>query len=622
MKTLTKPKRLTALVFIIVISLNITAKAQKNSIPDNIFGTWGHGLVITTDAIKSMPFIRGWNFTFKWRDIEPEKGVYNWEKIDEQFKIAAENNLYIGFMIWVGQHSPSWVYEIDEVPKVVTTDKLRSVPYYPYYLDPNYKKDYMNMLEATAEHIKTLKPKIRTKILFWMSAEGTSGDVTPYKGSPIEDRYNISDDDWLSHKTDAWDFMYQFGESIKPKLNILINPANNGMYFDYLVENFTQVWFKAGSLAHTFQFDGELEYFNRLKRVIKSDNNTLANRFRGESEEVQEVGWFKQSPQQNNFALVASCLHIGLDILNVREGITEAVGNNNYPFLFYNKYAGHRNPTKSPGAFCMMRDVLDVADTIRFPEREFGNIYNKEKMNASLENIPKSVVTDGDEIKKIKLANISPVRIQHILTAFSAFGAKGGTTLEEDKIIYKNDVNLKPKLRKENLRTDLQDKYNNDLGINLIPGNYCKFLEQYSPNTTSRGYWRVGPIDQPYGRYARGFDAKAGMKEMFFALDEKFFNNNALAHEVKISITYFDQGNGSWSMNYYNGKNKTKSFEVQCTNTNRWITKTIWINDFHSKKLMGNKTDLTLKYISGDNTLFSLIEIERKNNTKNNIRTI
>lgn len=616
MKRLFKTNVIRLLAFIIILFLSMTVKAQKNNFPDNKFGTWGHGLVISKEAIKSMPFIRGWNFTFLWRDIEPKKGKYNWENFDEQFKIAADNNLYIGFMIWVGQHSPSWVYDLDGVPKVETTDKKHSVPYYPYYLDPAYKKDYMNMLSAVAEHIKTLSPQIRSKMLFWMSAEGTSGDVTPYKSSAKENRYNISEKDWLLHKADAWNFMYQFAQSIKPKLNILINQANNGMYFNYLLKNLPEVWFKAGSLSHTYQFDGELDYFNRLKKVVRPDNNALINRFRGESEEVQELGWFKQSPQQNNFAIVASCLHIGLDILNVREGITEAVGNNNYPFLFYNQYAGQRDPAISPGAFCVMRDVLDVEDTIRFSEKEFGPLYEKEKEKKSLKNRQNDAIADdGDEIKKLKAVNISPVRKQHILNAYTAYGAKNGTTPEEDKIIYKNDVNLEVKLRKENLRTDLQDKYNNDLGINLIPGNYYKFLEQYSPNTTSRGYWRIGPIDQPYGRYARGFDAKAGMKEMFFSLDNNFFGTNALAHEVKISVTYFDKGNGSWSMNYYNGKSETKKYEVKCANTNRWITKTVLINDFYSNKKMGNNTDLTLKYLSGDNTLFSVIEIIRENPT-------
>ncbi len=152
-----------------------------------------------------------------------------------------------------------------------------------------------------------------------MSAEGSTGDVTPYKGVVHDLKYDITEEQWLNFKKDAWKFMYDFGQSLNPQMNILINQANNGMYFDYLVKNFPEVWFKAGSLAHTYQFDDELEYFERLQRVVKPDNNGMANRFRAESEEVQKIGWFRQSPQQNMFSIAASCLHIGLDVLNVRE---------------------------------------------------------------------------------------------------------------------------------------------------------------------------------------------------------------------------------------------------------------------------------------------------------------
>jgi hypothetical protein len=85
--------------------------------------------------------------------------------------------------------------------------------------------------------------------------------------------------------------------------------------------------------------------------VVKPNNNGMTNRFRGESEEVQKIGWFRQSPQQNMFSIVASCLHIGLDVLNVREEIMGQVGNTEYPFRFFNQYAGQRDPATANGAF-------------------------------------------------------------------------------------------------------------------------------------------------------------------------------------------------------------------------------------------------------------------------------
>lgn len=598
-----------AFLFFIVTQITF---AQKPIEADTRLGTWGHGNTISNSIIKSMPFIRGWNFTFQWRNLEPKKGQFDWKLFDDQLKIATNNNLYVGFMVHVGQASPEWVYTEDHVPKVTTEDKKHDFPYFPYYLNSAYKADYMNMLQAVAQHVKLLKPELRNKILFWMSAEGSTGDVTPYKGVPHDLKYDITEDQWLDFKKDAWKFMYDFAQSLNPQLNVLINPANNGMYFDYLIKNYPGIWLKAGSLAHTYQFDDELNYYKRLRKVLRPDNNGMINRIRGESEEVQKVGWFKQSPQQNMFCIVTSCLHIGLDILNVRDGIVEKVGNSDYPFLFFNQYAGQRDPATATGAFCILRDVLDVADTARFPKSEFGKFNEGNLKKSGKVAAANSTMNNRDETKKKKSKARSTERKQNILNAFSQYGAKNGPTPEEEKIIYKNDDKLEPKLRKENLRSDLQDKYNYDLGINLIPNNYVRFLTQYSPNTTSRGQWRIGPVDQPYGRYARAFDHLSGMSEMVFTLNKDFFHKNNESHRLEVKVVYFDKGNGEWTFNYYNGKSKIEKYKIQCTNTNHWIVKTVELNDVYTNKNLEHDTDFSLKYISGDDTIFSMVELIRK----------
>lgn len=595
-----------ALIFLTLAIFACHSKAQTAA-NSKILGMWGHGKDISNSIIKSMPFIHGWNFTFFWRDLEPQKGKYNWKLFDDQVTIATSNGLYVGYMVWVGSFTPEWVYDVDGVPRVKFNDKFHDMPYFPYYLNPNYKADYMALLKAVAEHVKSLPLATRNKILFWMSAEGSTGDVTPYKAEVLDAQYNINNDQWQAFKNDAWSFMYNFGNAQNPQLHILINPANNGMYFSYLLSHYPKVWLKAGSLAHSYQFDDELSYYNRMKQVVRPDNNGLDNRVRAESEEVQKTGWFQQSPSQNNFALVASCLHFGLDILNVRNDVLDLIKHNLYPYQFFNKYAGQRDPATATGAFCMLRDVLDVADTVRFPTNVYGSLT--EGVHQGNNQRKKGSVSDDDEIKIRRAKNIAPLRRQNILKEYAAYGAKNGTTPEEDKIVYKDDNKLELKLHKENLRSDLTDKYFNDIGINLVPGNYCRFLEQYSPNTTSRGYWRVGPTNQVYGRYARGFDHDKGMSEMFFALNKDFYKVHA-PHKITISVTYFDKGSGNWSLNYSNGQAATQAYQVHCTNTNRWITKTVSITAGISGKL-AHDCDFTLKYLSGDNTIFSMLEIVR-----------
>lgn len=601
-------KKYPIIIFIFFCGFLGRSIAQNNT-NSNVLGVWGHGNKVSKSIIKSMPFIHGWNFTFYWRELEPEKGKFNWKLFDDQIKIPIDNNLNVGFMVWVGQFSPEWVYEKDGVQKVYFNDKLHNDKYYPYYLNPAYKADYFAMLKAVGEHIKSLPMATRMKIQFWMSAEGSTGDETPYKAPPINPQFVISDKQWTDYKREAWSYMYQFGNSVEPKVHILINPANSGKYFDFVTKNFPTAWLKAGSLAHTYKFDGEIDYYSRLKKVVNPSNNGLNNRIRAESEEVQKIGWFKQSPQQNNFAIVTSSLFIGLDILNVRADIESMVGNNVYPFRFFNKYAGQRDPAIATGAFCVFRDVLDVNDTKRFPEDKYGKVISHIRATETKED--DAPANAGNNSKMPRPNEISLKRIQNILKEFEPYGAKNGTTSEEDKIVYKDDDKIEPKLKKENLRRDLTDKYFDDFGIDLIPGNYWRFLEQYSPNTTSRGYWRIGPVDQPFGRFARGFDHQSGMSEMFFSLDKDFFKKNNEPHKLQVKVVYFDKGKGEWSFNYYNGKSKVEKYKVRCTNTNRWIVKTIELTDVYTNKKLEHDTDFSLKYVSGDDTVFSMVEIRK-----------
>lgn len=549
-----------------------------------------------------MPYLRGWNFTFSWKNIEPRKGKFNWKEFDQQFDIAIKNGLFAGFMVYVGNASLDWIYKEDGVPKVFFNDsKHPELKMFPYYMHPAYKQDYHNMLKAVAGHIASYPQEKREKVVFWMSAEGSTGDETPYKYDPLDPQYEIPMDDWFEFKKEAWKLMYDLGNSMNPKLNILINQSNDGKYFDYLTKNLPNVWFKAGAIAHTYQFVDEQEYVERFYPVVNADNNGMNNRIRSESEEVQKLGWFRQSPVQNNFALIASCLHFGLDILNIRKELPQMV-KSEFPFIFFNKYAGQRDPKTASGAFCVMRDVLDILDTTIFPTSRYGAIYEK---NAEK---PKDN-QERDYLKGRLYRNISEARRKRILDEFMKYGAQGGPSPEVEKQIYSDDAALEPKLQRKNLRIHFIDKFNVDIGANLIPGNYTRFLTQVDAGNTSRGGWRIGPKDQPFGRYARRFDHEAGMDEMFFSLDKNFFSSNQPT-KAKVSVTYFDGANGKWALNYFDGHTKQKAYEVQCKNSNRWITKSIELNGCFCNGL-NNNSDLSIEYLSGDDTYFSLIELER-----------
>src|SRR6185295_10791598 len=52
----------------------------------------------------------------------------------------------------------------------------------------------------------------------------------------------------------------------------------------------------------------------------------------------------------------------------------------------------------------------------------------------------------------------------------------------------------------------------NDVGWDIFPGNYERYLHQIKANETSVGYWNVetGNKNDIYGRFARGFDLAKG----------------------------------------------------------------------------------------------------------------
>ena len=118
-------------------------------------------------------------------------------------------------------------------------------------------------------------------------------------------------------------------------------------------------------------------------------------------------------------------------------------------------------------------------------------------------------------------------------------------------------------------------------------------MSQINPGSGDVGRWNID--ETIYGRFGRAFEQKSGKTQMRFQLDPGFN-----AREVKVNVTYLDKGTGSWSI-ALPGKDGTT--RVQNTNSGEWKTKTV---------TLAGITELVLKHESGDDTVFHLIEVERK----------
>ena len=139
----------------------------------------------------------------------------------------------------------------------------------------------------------------------------------------------------------------------------------------------------------------------------------------------------------------------------------------------------------------------------------------------------------------------------------------------------------------------------NDVCWNCWPGNYFRYIKQIDPTETSVGWWRVGPKQQGYGRFARGLEHATGRKLITLQLDPKFKTMNATA-----TVVYFNAGRGSWSI-AYNGE--TKGTIVK-TSTDSWITTA----KIPLGSISGNGK-ITLFSPDQKDSIFSLLEILQVN---------
>eukprot|EP01051_Picozoa_sp_SAG22_P010424 SAG22_NODE_939_length_6404_cov_3.836003_2_plen_255_part_00 len=123
----------------------------------------------------------------------------------------------------------------------------------------------------------------------------------------------------------------------------------------------------------------------------------------------------------------------------------------------------------------------------------------------------------------------------------------------------------------------------NDVGWRIWPGNYGNgLLTQLNASATSVGWWHVGPHDQPYGRFARGFDRAAGKVAMGFRVDRRMYGglaaylSSASRRELKLRLTYLDRGTASFRMYYDSTVGRYGSCKpagrVFLGDSGRWVT--------------------------------------------------
>jgi len=159
------------------------------------------------------PYIVGGQMVYQWKDLEPEKGKYDFSKMAQELDKYSKLKIYTTIQI-NGNKKPDWLFK--EVPyhkqkfSVQVRDEKGSLMYW----HPTHKLAYINLLNAFAEFVRNNKngkyligirqnfngvgtehlsiPEENRDLKQWIVPEGTDKSITLQAWSDKEaDQYEI-----------------------------------------------------------------------------------------------------------------------------------------------------------------------------------------------------------------------------------------------------------------------------------------------------------------------------------------------------------------------------------------------------------------------------------------------
>ena len=561
----------------VLIAADGPPPAQRMAVlPPHPWGvyTWGSD---RAELPKEMP-VKGIPLTLRWSQLEPQSGKFDF---DQQVRVPLEQararGYYVHLMVWVApdKHTPPWLFDLGvprvEVPERIDPTRKLVQPGFPYYFSPIYKERFHGMIQALGDYVAGLPADLKSRLVFVQVAEGSTGDGQPYKGTPTDARYEISKPEWSEFRRETWAVYQKAFQRADGSVNLalLVNgDANNAAENAWLLDHNNVFGTKQGMFSHGYLVSDTVERLAEMEKFRAEARARGKVVFtRGEQDgEWQVCGWSKQNPPQAFYWAALFALQCKLDIWNVpvdalrTQPIGEAV-------RIFNRYAGYNEAAESPVAFCALRRGLDAADTKTFPEAKFGAATRK---------------------------NLA--RYLAIAKAFAPFGARQG---DPQKALGGGMVNR-------------QADDQNNVGWGILPGNFERWLTQINPEDTSLGVWNLESAKQPYGLFARRFDAASDRTEMRFRLADGFFKNPAEPHSMRIGVVYLDRGRGSWSLIYANPDGEKAACTVTLANSGKWRDVVLTLPDAVWNHRLSSGGDLALRHVSGDDTTFHLIELEKQ----------
>jgi len=584
-------------IFAFLLLIYSASGISQEQFREGVWGiySWGNPWDDVDFNKENYPYVKGAPIILRWSELEPEPGNYQFEKlIGEKLRHADKEDFYAMLSVWVGPMSPEWIYEhgvprLDMEKTVNPFGKVRTWKF-PYYLDKDYKKYFFRMIDELGEYVLGLPEDLQKRLIFIQSAEGSTGDGWPYKGKPLDLQYDITRDEWTSFRFETWK-RYRDAFSIRGKnlIPVLVNyDSCTDEEYEWLLNNMQAVGLKNGMFSHGYQISfgkTRLDNWNAFKSKLEKQNRQFFSR--GEQDGEWEIyGWSTQNPEQAFYWSAIYATHNGLSMWNLPpkackgERMKDAME-------FFNRYANEQNPESAKSAFCALRKGLDASDIENYPEDIFG---------------------------KAEMRNVS--RYLNIAEAYKDYGAMQGDPEKAAGIIDSQilgdageyDTVAQAMMTNAGMINRKRMDYN-DVGWEILDGNYCRFIEQIDPEGTSYGWWHKGPKESVYSRFARSTDLSKGNTFYFDVNDACKFDG-----EIAIHLVWLDEGKAQWQLKYNAADSPEKiAFTSRNSDTGEWKEETILIKDAKFSNSGAMSSDIVLENLSEKEALvFHLIEIEKR----------
>jgi hypothetical protein len=541
-------------------------------------GIWvQHG---STADLVNQSFVIGGDTAVAWADVEVGDDVWDWTATDAAFTMQAAAGFYIETALMTGNFAPMWRYKDKEeggggIPPVRVNTDGGDIQIFPPYMDQRYQFYFLRAVDRFAAHLGTLPESIRSKVIAAQAEYGSTGDDCPWHGLPEDPEQDVCDqktrDKQPCPRVGPFDSeWHNFTMSTAPAICASYAKRNISTLWNTDVARLKQLiamcpasYIKAGMVSHGFQTNYEADNFVGKGTIC----HTEGYHCRGESWPFCQHGYYLEQPLWATYSHLTWLLRFGVDL----PGLSQPnLLNDSYAPLYemFNRYAGSIRPPADEwvGGIIALRDGLDAANTDRFPEAQFG------PFNGTHDHIP---------------------RLQKIAAKFAHRGAQ----LRDPVAAVKGAMPS----RKRN--------GTNDVGIRIWQGNYGNgAITQLAPLESSIGWWGVGPSDQPYGRYARGFQSATSRTEMGFVLDQRLFGGLPLAdgrsrRPLTLIVTYLDASEGGVLEVLLDTRSGcTAARRWTGAATGRWVRRTVAVSDGHFGRRCSSKVggaDIVLRSSGG-----------------------